>query len=122
MIAHGRRIVSPHSAILIFPVDGAMNELGEEHSAVGNRDAMAVINVAAAWEKAEDDAPNIAWARDAWRDVRSFSTGGTYVNFLTADDGDDRTRSAYRTNYERLARMKAVWDPTNFFRMNKNIT
>ena len=122
MIAHARRIVSPHSAILIFPVDGAMNELAEDHSAVGNRDAMAVINVAAAWEKAEDDAPNIAWARDAWRDVRSFSTGGTYVNFLTADDGDDRTRSAYRTNYERLARMKAVWDPANFFRMNKNIT
>ena len=98
-----------------------MNELAEDHSAVGNRDAAAVINIAAAWERPEEDAAQIAWARDAWQDVRRFSTGGTYVNFLNEDDADDRIRSAYRTNYERLAAVKAAWDPTNLFRMNKNI-
>jgi FAD/FMN-containing dehydrogenase len=120
-IEHARRIVSPHSAILVFPLDGAMNELPEDHSAVGNRDAAAVINIAAAWERPEEDAAQIGWARAAWRDVREFSTGGTYVNFLNEDDADDRTRSAYRTNYERLADVKAAWDPENLFRMNKNI-
>ena len=39
----------------------------------------------------------------------------------TEDEGDDRTRAAYRTNYERLAQVKAAWDPTNLFRTNKNI-
>jgi hypothetical protein len=120
-IAHASRIVSPHSAILIFPLDGAMNELPEDHSAVGNRDAAAVLNITSAWEHAKDDAENIEWARAAWRDMRQFSTGGTYVNFLTEEEGDERTRAAYRMNYARLAQVKARWDPSNLFRTNKNI-
>ena len=65
--------------------------------------------------------PNIDWARNAWRDLRQFSTGGTYVNFLTEEEGDERTRAAYRTNYARLAQLKEIWDPDNLFRTNKNI-
>ena len=120
-IEHASRIVSPHSAILVFPLDGAVNDLPEDHSAVGNRDAAAVVNIASAWERSEDDAANIEWARSAHRDLRQFSTGGTYVNFLTEEEGDDRTRSAYRTNYARLVEVKATWDPANLFRTNKNI-
>ena len=120
-IAHARRIASPHSAILIFPLDGAVNERADDHSAVGNRDAAAVINIAAAWERADDDAAQIAWAREAWGDLRQFSTGGTYINFLTEDEGDDRTRAAFRSNYPRLAEAKRAWDPENLFRANKNI-
>ena len=120
-IEHASKIVSPHAAILIFPVDGAMNEYPEDHSAVGNRDAAAVLNVAGAWEHAADDVANIEWARSTWRDLREFSTGGTYVNFLTEEEGDDRTRAAYRTNYPRLADLKAQWDPDNLFHTNKNV-
>ena len=120
-IEHASRIVSPHSAILIFPLDGALNELSEDHSAVGNRDAAAVLNIASAWERADDDAANIEWARGAWSDMRQFSTGGTYINFLTEEEGDERTRAAYRTNYARLVQVKATWDPSNLFRTNKNI-
>jgi FAD/FMN-containing dehydrogenase len=120
-IDHASRIVSPHSAILIFPIDGALNELPEDHSAVGNRDAAAVLNIASSWVHPQDDARNIEWAGGAWRDLRQFSTGGTYINFLTEDEGDDRTRAAYRTNYERLAQVKATWDPANLLRVNKNI-
>ena len=115
------RFISPHSAILIFPLDGALNALPEDHSAVGNRDAMAVLNIASAWDRAEEDAANIEWARSAWRSMRQFSTGGTYVNFLTEEEGDDRTHAAYRTNYARLAQVKARWDPSNLFRTNKNV-
>ena len=49
-IEHASRMVSPHSAILMFPLDGALNELPQDHSAVGNRDAAAVLNIASAWE------------------------------------------------------------------------
>lgn len=121
-IAHASRITSPHSAILIFPLDGRVNELPEGASAAGNRDASAVLNIASAWERAEDDGRHIEWARSAWKDMRRFSTGGTYINFLTEEEGDDRTRAAYRTNYARLAEVKAQWDPSNMFRANKNIT
>jgi FAD/FMN-containing dehydrogenase len=120
-IAHAQRILSPHSAILIFPLDGAMNERPGDDSAVGNRDARAVVNVAAAWDRAEHDGENVAWARTAWSDLRQFSTGGTYINFLTEEEGDDRTRAAFRGNYDRLAAVKRTWDPENLFRANKNI-
>lgn len=120
-IEHGGRTLSPHSAILLFPLDGPMNRLPSGYSAAGNRDAVSVVNIAAAWDNAEDDAANIEWARSTWRDLRRFSTGGVYVNFLTEEEGDERIKAAYRAQYGRLAAIKARWDPTNLFRMNKNI-
>ena len=120
-ISHAEAIASPHSAILLFPLDGALNRFPENHSAVGNRDTAWVLNIAASWEKAENDKTNIDWARAAWRDMRSFSTGGTYMNFLTEEESDDRIHAAYRKNYERLVEIKTKWDPANLFQMNKNI-
>lgn len=120
-IRHANRIVSPFSAILLFPLGGALNQYPEDHSAVGNRKAKWVVNIAASWENAEDDQRNIKWAREAWRDIRQFSTGGTYINFLTEEEGDDRIHAAYGKNYERLVEVKTKWDPKNMFRMNKNI-
>ena len=121
-IEHAKRLPSPHSAILVFPLDGALDRLPAGHSPVGNRDAAALVNIAAAWESAADDEANIEWARSAWRDMRRFSTGGTYVNFLTADEGEERTRAAYGPHYERLAELKSKWDPGNVFQVNRNIT
>ena len=120
-ISHAEAIASPHSAILLFPLDGALNRFPEDHSSVGNRDTAWVLNIAASWEKAENDKTNIDWARAAWRDMRSFSTGGTYMNFLTEEESDDRIHAAYRKNYERLVEIKTKWDPANLFQMNKNI-
>jgi FAD/FMN-containing dehydrogenase len=119
--AHAARVASPHSAVVLFPLDGPLNRLPEGHSSVGNRSARSVINITASWEAPADDAANIEWARATWRDIRPFSTGGTYVNFLTDDETDDRVRSAYGGNYTRLAELKRRWDPDNFFRRNKNV-
>ena len=118
---HARRMPSVHSGILVFPLEGSLNRLAEGHSPVGNRDAAAVFNIAGSWEKAEDDEANIEWTRATWRDLRRFSTGGTYVNFLTEEEGEERIRAAYGPHYARLADVKAAWDPENLFCMNKNI-
>jgi hypothetical protein len=56
-----------------------------------------------------------------WQRMRSFSTGGTYINFLTEEEGDARIRAAYGANYERLVSLKSTWDPGNLFRANKNL-
>jgi FAD/FMN-containing dehydrogenase len=119
---HTERAVSPHSAILIFPIDGPLNALPGDHSAVGNRNAKAVFNILGSWERPEDDAVNIEWVRSVWHDIRQFSTGGTYVNFLTEEEGDERIRAAYGANYARLVDVKTAWDPENLFSTNKNIT
>ncbi|MHC4107391.1 MAG: FAD-binding oxidoreductase [Planctomycetota bacterium] len=121
VIEHGERIASPHSAILLFPLHGALNGFPENHSAVGNRRAGLVLNVAGSWENPADDDRNITWAREAWGDMRQFSTGGTYINFLTEEEGDDRMRDAYGENLRQLVEVKAKYDPGNFFRINKNI-
>ena len=118
---HAARITSPHSAIIVFPLGGAVGSRPAGHSAVGNRDAVAVLNITAAWEKEAEDAAHVEWARSTWRDMRGFSTGGTYVNFLTEEETADRVAAAYGKNLARLAEIKARWDPTNLFRVNKNI-
>ena len=120
-IAHAKKILSPHSAVIFFPLGGAIAQHKNDHSAVGNRDAQFVFNIPAAWDKPEDDVANIEWARTAWRDMKRFSTGGTYINFLTEEETGDRIQAAYGSNYRRLVDIKSKWDPENLFRMNKNI-
>jgi FAD/FMN-containing dehydrogenase len=51
---------------------------------------------------------------------RPFAARGVYVNDL-GDEGEDRIREAFGTNYDRLTALKARYDPTNLFRPNQNI-
>jgi hypothetical protein len=120
-IGHAAAIRSPHSAVILFQIGGALNDLPADHSPAGNREARYVLNIAGAWDQAEDDAANVEWARTAWSDLRRFSTGGTYVNFLTADDGPERTQAALGEGFARLSQVKAAWDPGNVFRTNRNV-
>jgi FAD/FMN-containing dehydrogenase len=122
-IEHAARIRSPHSALLMFQVGGALNELEAGQSPVGNRDAAYVLNIAGSWEKPEDDAANMAWARDCFQATRGVSTGGTYVNFLTEEEGADRIEAAYgRAALDRLAGVKRKYDPDDLFRHTKRIS
>ncbi|MCG6657979.1 FAD-binding oxidoreductase [Halomonas campisalis] len=120
-IEHAGRIRSPHSAVILFQLGGALNQLDNDHSPVGNRDARYVFNAGGAWEQPEDDEANIAWAREAWQDLKAFSTGGAYINFQTEDEGPERMEAALGPALERLAEIKHRWDPDNRFRVNRNI-
>jgi FAD/FMN-containing dehydrogenase len=121
-IEHAAKLRSPHSAILLFQLQGALNELPAEHSPAGNRDAAFVLNIAGSWETAEDDAANVRWAREAFEATRTFSTGGTYINFLTEEEAGPRIEAAYgRANLDRLATLKRRFDPDNLFRHTKSV-
>jgi FAD/FMN-containing dehydrogenase len=119
---HAKHITSPHSAILLFQIGGALNDLPAEHSPAGNRDARYVLNIAGSWERADDDARNIRWARDTFDAMAPCSTGGTYVNFLTEEEGAERIAAAYGTaNLARLADLKRRFDPDDLFRHTKRV-
>jgi FAD/FMN-containing dehydrogenase len=121
-VEHAARLTSPHSAVLLFQIDGALGELPPDHSPVGNRDAAYVLNITASWERREDDDANVAWARAAFEATRAFSTGGTYVNFLTEEEGADRIEAAYgKPTLERLAALKRRFDPDDLFRHTKRV-
>ena len=121
VIEHAAKIRSRHSAVILFQIGGALNDIDEAHSPVANRDARYVLNITSAWEEADADQANIDWAREAWNDMKRFSTGGNYINFLTEDEGAERIEAALGKGLQRLAQVKAKWDPTNFFRINRNI-
>ena len=121
--AFAARLISPHSAIILFQLQGALGDLPAGHSPVGNRDAAFVLNIASSWESASDDAANVRWARDCFEATREFSTGGTYINFLTEEEGRDRIEAAYgREILQRLAFLKKTWDPENMFRHTKPVS
>src|ERR1700730_5320717 len=63
----------------------------------------------------------IAWARQTYAAIAPFLASGRYVNYLDNDEAGDPVAAAYGPNYRRLRRIKAKYDPKNFFRMNQNI-
>jgi hypothetical protein len=65
----------------------------------------------------------IRWVRDAWSEVHKLGTGPTYLNFtsLVEESVDVGVESAFGKNLEKLATIKAKYDPDNFFRRNNNI-
>ena len=73
------------------------------------------------WPPDASSDEHVAWVREAWESIRPFSTGGNYVNFQLAEDDTARTAAAYGSNYQRLQRVKATYDPDNLFRVNINI-
>lgn len=113
---------SPANQIVLFHLAGAVNEHAEDDGAVGNREAAYACVIQAMWPEGSPDGDAYRiWVRDAWSALKPFSTGGNYVNFQTDDEGDERTAESYRGNYEQLEIVKAIYDPSNLFRVNRNI-
>jgi FAD/FMN-containing dehydrogenase len=115
------QVSSPLSQSVIFHLAGAPNDHKDDDGAVGNRDAHYIGGFNATWPPGAPADLHVAWARAGWERIRPFSTGGNYVNFQLAEDDSTRTAAAYGSNYQRLQRAKATYDPDNLFRVNRNI-
>jgi FAD/FMN-containing dehydrogenase len=112
----------PEAELGLLHVGGVLDGRDSADGAVGNRDAQFVLGVNGMWRPGEPDEDAYQqWVRDAWKQLRRFSTGATYINFQTADEGPDRVRASYGANYERLVEVKTAYDPDNLFRSNRNI-
>jgi FAD/FMN-containing dehydrogenase len=120
VVAHVGKLPSPQCEIFFGAIGGATSRPAPDSAAYAHRDAQFVMNFHGRWEDPADDKRCIGWARDFFNATTPFASGGVYVNFLTADEGD-RVRSAYGPNYNRLTQVKRTYDPDNLFRMNQNI-
>jgi FAD/FMN-containing dehydrogenase len=113
---------TPQSTMHLYPVDGAASRPGTGATAWPNRDArwnQTIVGVDP--DPAKKDELR-EWAVAYWEALHPYSAGGTYVNMMMGDEAvDDRVRAAYGANYERLAQIKAKYDPDNFFHVNQNI-
>jgi len=123
MTAQMARKQSPMSLLLAAPMGGAFCQVPDEATAFGGSRAPGVIiNVGAVAPEPELLAADRHWARQLWQDLLPYSQGpGGYVNFMT-DYEADRVRASYGPDkYQRLARIKAEYDPGNVFHRNPNI-
>lgn len=117
----GRR-PSPLTDIIVWHNGGAIADIGESDTAYGGRDAGYLVTVEASWDDPalSDDA--IAWARECWDAMGRHSNGGIYLNFAGfGEEKEALVKAGYGTNYERLSKLKAKYDPANLFRMNLNV-
>jgi FAD/FMN-containing dehydrogenase len=119
-IEHGSRLPTMHSAMNLYPIDGAAHRVGRKDTAFSYQEATwAEVIVGVDPDPAKKERIT-TWAKEYWDALHPHSAGGAYVNFMM-DEGENRVKDSYRDNYHRLAAVKAKFDPTNLFRVNQNV-
>jgi FAD/FMN-containing dehydrogenase len=116
----GAELPTMKSTMHLYPIDGAAHDAGPSDTAWSYRDA----RWATVYAGVDPDAANVdairRWSVDYQEALHPHSAGGAYVNMMM-EEGQDRVRASYRDNYDRLAQVKGMYDPTNLFRRNQNI-
>lgn len=111
---------APMRAIQLRVLGGAMARVPADATAYAHRSSPIMVNLAAFYDGPQNFAEREAWVLGFMRDLQQDDRGA-YVNFLV-DEGPERVRAAYPgATYERLAQVKARYDPDNLFRLNQNI-
>ncbi len=113
---------SPMNALIFFYMHGAGSRVPADQTAFAARRVQWDFDAIGQWADPMESARHIEWVRQAW-DKMTPGLGSTgYINHLAADDPPEKVRASYGTNLERLRQLKTKYDPTNFFRLNPNIT
>ncbi|MBT8295356.1 MAG: FAD-binding oxidoreductase [Gramella sp.] len=116
----GSRIPTPLSQMHLYPISGAAGRVAAEDTAWAYRDA----KYAGVFVGVDPNPGNkeliTDWCKEYWSALHPFSMGGSYSNFMM-EEGQDRVKASFRSNYERLREIKTKYDPDNFFRVNQNI-
>jgi FAD/FMN-containing dehydrogenase len=107
--------------MLLEHFHGAASRVGVSDTAFPHRADGYNFLVLSKWMDQAKTDQCIAWARDTYVAMESFMASGRYVNYLGDDETGDPVPAAYGPNYRRLQKLKAKYDPDNFFHMNQNI-
>jgi FAD/FMN-containing dehydrogenase len=120
-IAHGKHTPCVNSTMHCYPINGAVQRVGADETAFGHRDKNFAAVIAGMWPNASDNAANTKWVKDYYAAIHPYSgSEGGYINFMSGDD-EVRVSANYGANYDRLASVKASYDPGNLFHINQNI-
>jgi hypothetical protein len=114
---------SPMTMLPIFTLARAYGRVADDATAFGGgRSTQYVVNIVAIADTPALLETDRGWVRAFWSDLVPFAPGvGSYVNFMTEFEAD-RVRASYgAAKYDRLAAVKATYDPDNVFHLNANI-
>ncbi|MFZ1415865.1 MAG: FAD-binding oxidoreductase [Defluviicoccus sp.] len=120
IVQYAGTLPTPGCEIFVANLGGAAGRVASDAMAYPHRNAKFGLNVHTRWDDADQDDKCISWARQFFEATAPHATGGVYVNFMTADE-QERVRAAYGSNYNRLASLKAKYDPSNLFQVNLNV-
>jgi FAD/FMN-containing dehydrogenase len=122
-VRYAEQLPTGKSTMHLYPIDGVAGRVAHDATAWNYRDARWGMVMVGVSPDPADNPTMIAWTRAYWAALHPYSAGGAYVNMMMdpADEGQDRVRASYGDHYERLAQIKATYDPTNLFRVNQNI-
>lgn len=116
------RCPSTKTSVLIERFHGAATRVPVDATAFPHRSAGYNLLITSVWTDPSQSADNIAWTRSTFEAMHPFLGEGRYANYLGQDDTEEAVaRAAYGPNYERLQRLKAVYDPANVFHLNVNV-
>jgi FAD/FMN-containing dehydrogenase len=116
----GSSIPTPLSQMHLYPISGAASRVGPEDTPWAYRNA-AYAGVIVGVDPNPKNADKITnWCKDYWQALHPYSSGGAYSNFLM-DEGQERVKTSYKYNYDRLVKIKKIYDSDNLFRVNQNI-
>ncbi|MGN9841244.1 FAD-binding oxidoreductase [Nonomuraea sp. H19] len=114
------RASGPNFSVVLGALGGAIRRAPAGPTAYTHRDATWFAEICAQWYGAADSPAHVEPAVLGWRSLQEV-TKGPYLNLLP-DPEPEWVRAAYGSEtYDRLARLKAVWDEVNMFRFNANI-
>jgi hypothetical protein len=113
---------SPLSALIWFYMHGAATRPLPAETAFAARRAQWDFDAIGQWADAATSDQHVAWVRALWARCEPHLLGKVYVNHLAADDRPEVVRASFGENYARLRQVKTVYDPTNLFRVNANIS
>ncbi len=120
-VKFGEALPTPHSTMHLYPIFGKAHDVGDNDTPWAYRDAnwsQVIVGV-------DPDPANkekiTKWTKDYYDAIHPHSAGGAYVNFMM-DEGQDRVKASYGSNFCRLVEIKKKYDPNNYFRVNQNIS
>lgn len=103
----------------VIGLGGAIDRVGEDETAYGNRAARFNFSIDNIWEDPAEDESQVQWSRDFFAQIKPHLSG-VYLNFI-GDEGEERVKEAFGAKYARLRELKTKYDPMNLFRLNQNI-
>ncbi|WP_026350751.1 FAD-binding oxidoreductase [Dyadobacter beijingensis] len=119
-IRHAHRIPNFFSGMHLYPINGAAGRVPNDATAWSYRDATWSMVIAGVSPEPSEKDVVTNFARDYWQELHPHGAGGAYVNFMM-EEGADRVKATYGSNYDRLVKVKSKYDPDNVFCVNQNI-
>jgi FAD/FMN-containing dehydrogenase len=120
IVDHLQASTAPMAVAQLRALGGAMARVPDDATAFGHRSRRFMVNVGAVYEDPADRGMHEAWV-DGLADALRQGESGAYVNFVAAEDGAGARLAYPKATRDRLAEIKARYDPANLFRLNLNI-